>query len=65
MLWTIDQVATELAVTRREVQDLGRRAVDPLPLVKLGHRTVRAEPDAIRAWVKRQGQKADAVGADV
>ena len=57
-LITMDEIAATLQLTKASVRSLSRRKHDPLPLLKLGHRTLRAEKADFDAWVKRQ-QKAD------
>ena len=55
-LITMDEIAATLQLTKASVRSLSRRKHDPLPLLKLGHRTLRAEKADFEAWLSRQGK---------
>jgi excisionase family DNA binding protein len=52
LLLTVDEVAELLHISRREVLRLTRKASNPLPALKLGHKTIRIEQDGLRAWLE-------------
>jgi excisionase family DNA binding protein len=51
-LLTISQVAKYLQVTRVQVYNLAKRAIDPLPIIRtVGSRSPRISSDMLKAWV--------------
>lgn len=54
-LWTLDDVAAFLAVSRRTVQRLARQPGFP-PRLVLGHQLHRWDPTAVRAWAATRAE---------
>jgi excisionase family DNA binding protein len=60
---TLTQASLLLVVSKRTVKDLSRRPKNPLPLIRLGHRTYRVDEAALRAWMARE-QAGEIEGSD-
>lgn len=53
-LQTINEAARTLRISHRQLRRLIHRQSDPLPVARIGYRTVRIDPAALDAWIARQ-----------